>query len=57
MNNRENALAILRYQSYERMPVVAFGYWHETLQKWAEEGHITRRQWLGGPFGCGSAWL
>jgi len=44
MNNRENALAILHYQSYERMPVVAFGYWHETLQKWAEEGHITQAE-------------
>jgi len=22
------------------MPLVHFGYWHETLQKWAGEGHI-----------------
>ena len=42
MTNRENALAILRYQSYDRMPVVAFGYWNETVDKWAAEGHITR---------------
>jgi hypothetical protein len=33
MTNRENALAILRYENYERMPIVAFGYWGETVQK------------------------
>ena len=44
MNNRENALAILRYQDYERMPVVAFGYWKETLLKWVREGHITQAE-------------
>lgn len=41
MTNRERALAVLRYQSYDRMPLVHFGYWYETLQKWAEEGHIS----------------
>jgi len=41
MTNRERALAVLRYQPYDRMPIVHFGYWHETLQKWAAEGHIS----------------
>ncbi len=41
MTNRERALAVLRYQAYDRMPLVHFGYWRETLQKWAAEGHIT----------------
>ncbi len=41
MTNRERALALLRYQSYDRLPVVHFGYWGETLQKWAAEGHIS----------------
>lgn len=41
MTNRERALALLRYQSYDRLPVVHFGYWRETLQKWAAEGHIS----------------
>jgi len=41
MNNRERALAILNYQDYDRMPVVHFGFWGETLQKWATEGHLT----------------
>lgn len=41
MTNRERALAVLRYQSYDRLPVVHFGYWRETLRKWAAEGHIS----------------
>jgi uroporphyrinogen decarboxylase len=41
MTNRERALAVLRYQPYDRMPIVHFGYWRETLQKWAAEGHIS----------------
>ena len=44
MNSRENCLAILRYEPYEKMPVVSFGYWAETVDKWADEGHITRDQ-------------
>ncbi len=41
MTNRERALAILRYQPVDRLPIVHFGYWRETLLKWADEGHIT----------------
>ncbi|MDQ1300896.1 MAG: hypothetical protein QG637_817 [Chloroflexota bacterium] len=44
MNNRERAMAILNYQSYDRLPVVHFGFWNETLAKWADEGHITAEQ-------------
>ncbi len=44
MNNRERALAILNYQNYDQMPVVHFGFWGETLQKWADEGHITQEE-------------
>ncbi|MBN2852845.1 MAG: hypothetical protein JXQ23_08955 [Clostridia bacterium] len=42
MNNRERALAILRYEKYDRMPVVHFGYWNQTIAKWADEGHIEK---------------
>jgi len=42
MTNRENALAILRYEHYERVPVVHFGFWPETVAKWADEGHVPR---------------
>ena len=44
MNNRERVRAILHYEDYDRMPIVHFGYWHETLDKWAFEGHITAAQ-------------
>jgi len=51
MNNRERTLAILNYASYDRLPLVHFGYWDETLDKWAAEGHITveeARNWKDG---------
>ena len=41
MNDRERAMAVLHYQPYDRMPVVHFGYWTDTLKKWAAEGHIS----------------
>ena len=41
MNHRERTLAVLRYQSYDRLPIVHFGYWGETLQKWVAEGHLS----------------
>lgn len=41
MNNRERVKAILNYENYDSMPVVHFGYWEETLDKWCEEGHIS----------------
>lgn len=44
MNLRENATAILQYQSYEQLPIVHFGFWNETLEKWANEKHITRQE-------------
>jgi hypothetical protein len=44
MNNRERVDAILHYRDYDRMPVVHFGYWNETLDKWAGAGHITAEQ-------------
>jgi len=44
MNDRERARAILSYDNYDRLPLVHFGYWTETLEKWSVEGHITRQQ-------------
>jgi len=37
-------MAVLHYQEYDRLPVVHFGFWKETLVKWASEGHITERE-------------
>jgi uroporphyrinogen decarboxylase len=34
-------MAILHYQDHDRLPIVHFGFWEETLVKWAEEGHLT----------------
>jgi len=44
MTNRERAMAVLKYEEYDRLPIVHFGFWPETLQKWANEGHITMDQ-------------
>lgn len=42
MNHRERMRAIMHYEAYDRMPVVSFGFWEETLEKWATAGHISR---------------
>lgn len=47
MNNRTRTLAILNYETYDRIPLVHFGYWTATLDKWAAEGHITPEQAQG----------
>lgn len=44
MTNRERQNAIFHYQKYDRMPVVHFGWWDETLEKWRDEGHITQEE-------------
>jgi hypothetical protein len=44
VTNRECAMAILNYRSYDRLPIVHFGFWDETLEKWRLEGHISREQ-------------
>ncbi len=51
MNNKERAIAVLNYQDYDRLPIVHFGFWRETLYKWADEGHITieeAKNWADG---------
>lgn len=51
MNHRERTRAVLNYEPYDSLPVVHFGYWRETLQRWTHEGHITeeeRRGWQDG---------
>ena len=41
MDNRERTLAILNYESYDRLPIVHFGFLEDTLWKWVAEGHLT----------------
>ena len=47
MNNRERTLAVLDYAPCDRLPLVHFGFWGETMQKWLKEGHFTLEE-LGG---------
>lgn len=44
MNNRKRVAAVLHYEPFDRLPLVHFGYWNETLEKWAGEGHITTQE-------------
>jgi hypothetical protein len=47
MNNRERVHAIMNYENYDRMPIVHFGLWNETLEKWVKEGHISKDEAKG----------
>ncbi len=47
MNDRTRTLAILNYETVDCPPLVHFGYWTETLDKWAAEGHITTEEARG----------
>ncbi len=47
MNNRERFHAIMNYQCYDRLPVVHFSYWTDTLDKWCAQGHITAQERAG----------
>ena len=38
MTFRETTHAVLHYQPYDKIPVVSFGYWAETVQTWAAQG-------------------
>ncbi len=42
MNFRKAFKDIMNYETPEAIPVVHFGYWGETLQKWADEGNIPK---------------
>ncbi len=44
MNNRQRIMAALNYQPYDRLPILHFGYWGETLQKWVDEGHLKQEE-------------
>jgi uroporphyrinogen decarboxylase len=40
-------LAVLNYQPYDRLPLVHFGFWEETLEKWAAQGHVSDEEAAG----------
>lgn len=40
MNHRERFLAVMNGRKYDRLPVLNFGFWEETLEKWIAQGHL-----------------
>lgn len=44
MTSRERTLACLRGQPVDRLPAVHFGFWRETLLKWAQQGQLSREE-------------
>lgn len=42
MNNRERLHAIMNYEKPDRMPAVHFGYTPEVIEKWVQEGHLSK---------------
>ncbi len=47
MTDRDRIMSVLDYKAYDRLPVVHFGFWTDTLALWATEGHITEDQASG----------
>lgn len=47
MNDRERFKAIMHYQPYDRLPLVHFAHWNETLERWAAEGHLSAEEVRG----------
>ena len=37
-------MAVLHYRDCDRLPLVYFTFWKETIDKWAAEGHLTREE-------------
>ena len=40
----ENAIAMLHYDDFDAVPVVDFGFWDETVEKWIAEGKLKREE-------------
>ena len=40
MTNREKFLSVINNEANAQMPIVHFGYWDETVDKWIQEGHV-----------------
>lgn len=44
MTLRENYLAALSFKPYEKLPVVRFEHWPQTIEKWRREGYLTAEE-------------
>lgn len=51
MSIRDEAMAILHYRNYKRFPIVHFGFWRETVEKWRRENHLTAAEAEGVEYG------
>jgi len=45
MNYKQKFHSVMNYEQNTDIPVVHFGYWYETVDKWKEEGHIDTDDW------------
>jgi uroporphyrinogen decarboxylase len=45
MMTRKWVNALLHYESVDQLPVMHFGFWPQTLEKWIQEGHITEAEY------------
>ena len=52
MTNRERQRAVLLGEPYDRLPIVHFGWWDETLIKWEQEGRLSQNEISGLTDGC-----
>ena len=41
---REDFLDVLNFRDAKRLPIVNMGFWHEAMDKWLAEGHITQEE-------------
>jgi uroporphyrinogen decarboxylase len=44
MTFRERFDAIMHYKPYDKLPIVHFGFWNETIERWQHEGHLTAEE-------------
>ncbi len=44
MTNRERVKAVLTCKSYDRLPLVHFGFWDTTLEQWKRKKYITEEE-------------
>jgi uroporphyrinogen decarboxylase len=40
MTNRDKFLSVMNYGPNAKIPIVHFGYWRETIEKWRAEGYV-----------------
>ena len=44
MTHRERFHKLMHFEPYDRIPIVHFGFWNETVINWMNEGHISKEE-------------